>query len=690
MNLTATKYKMIRIPLKKRTILILVGLLGCVLVLKNVMLSTHTKEHADLKIRLKAVDTMAIHSRELLNRAIQKPPSEKSVDRLLKDEDAVQKQKSNLSDVLSANSVMTKDDTIEKHHRSSKQWTAVNDSSSGKRTDLNVSRRSKLKHKNEYDSNVIRYKDNPFNGVQPTGQLRVPDGSLTPSLVYFIWCGKKWFEFQHYLSVRSAIRFLNADRVILYYSNIPKVDGHRYNRWYEELMEDYPWFTRTRLKDNELGICKDDTSKRAFAMQKLSKTGGIYMTETTILTTPVNTLRKYPLVEAIQDGKGFMMVNKNAKINGTKKVRCSDLIVKRRKEAFVKLEDGHTVEGYRLIIDNAANDNVCITMPRTPTFVYPKDIWALDNAFGRAARDIFYGSPEVPKVRHSTKELAPNIAHMVLLGGRKMEYICYIGMLSILHIVKVEKLYIHGDKVPIGDLWEKISKDKRVEYVFHDLPKSVYSTEDNFLPQHVSDMMRVDIMIKYGGLYVDTDAIFVKPLDDYIRGYDVVATYDWATGWVPPWPDIINFGVTLGKRGAPFWHLFQHSMKDWWEKNWSYNGLQKPYKVYERHPHLVKINPHWQVICFGYEHGCHPTWTDWPTYFNRNTTHRDTGIDWRKDAYAFHWTDPTPPPFWGENHLINHKMDDFYKDFSAEVGRFVLEKAGLLDEIVKRVGDKVP
>ena len=74
--------------------------------------------------------------------------------------------------------------------------------------------------------------------------------------------------------------------------------------------------------------------------------------------------------------------------------------------------------------------------------------------------------------------------------------------------------------------------------------------------KHMTDVWRVDFMIKYGGIYVDTDAVFVRPLDRDIRGYDAVGSYDWPY-WNHPFPDIINFGVALGKRNASFWHKFQ-------------------------------------------------------------------------------------------------------------------------------------
>ena len=37
----------------------------------------------------------------------------------------------------------------------------------------------------------------------------------------------------------------------------------------------------------------------------------------------------------------------------------------------------------------------------------------------------------------------------------------------------------------------------------------------------MSDIIRVDIMIKYGGIYTDTDAIWVKKLTHEDRGYEV-------------------------------------------------------------------------------------------------------------------------------------------------------------------------
>ena len=58
--------------------------------------------------------------------------------------------------------------------------------------------------------------------------------------------------------------------------------------------------------------------------------------------------------------------------------------------------------------------------------------------------------------RPCTDELVPNIGHMVWLGGGRMDYVFYLSVLSVLYVAKVDRLYIHGDQPPAGDLWQKV------------------------------------------------------------------------------------------------------------------------------------------------------------------------------------------------------------------------------------------
>ena len=53
------------------------------------------------------------------------------------------------------------------------------------------------------------------------------------------------------------------------------------------------------------------------------------------------------------------------------------------------------------------------------------------------------------------------------------------------------------------------------------------------------------------------------------------------------------------------------------DDDWAWNGLRQPYKIQERYPQLIRVDPHLQTIC--YLKLCHPTW--WKGYHDENQTH---------------------------------------------------------------------
>ena len=44
--------------------------------------------------------------------------------------------------------------------------------------------------------------------------------------VFYVPCGKKVFDFKHFFSVKSILRFLGSDNVVLYYETEPTTDAY--------------------------------------------------------------------------------------------------------------------------------------------------------------------------------------------------------------------------------------------------------------------------------------------------------------------------------------------------------------------------------------------------------------------------------------------------------------------------------
>ena len=108
-----------------------------------------------------------------------------------------------------------------------------------------------------------------------------------------------------------------------------------------------------------------------------------------------------------------------------------------------------------------------------------------------------------------------------------------------------------------------------------------------------SDYWRGDILIRYGGIYMDWDVMWVNPIPEDLRRYETVACADFpATG---AFPDVFNMGVLLAAKGSKYLRFFLESYHHYLDSHWSYNAIHMPYKVYEKHPDLLLVNRHLQV-----------------------------------------------------------------------------------------------
>ena len=487
------------------------------------------------------------------------------------------------------------------------------------------------------------------------------DVKYVSNTVHYVWCGKRWFEFHHYLSMKSVLREIQPDLIIFHHDYLPILDEWLYNTWFDDLRDEFPFlFLRAAYPQEKL--CLDHKRPNPeFINAQLTERGGIYVNEHTMMLRFPIEFKEYDYIKGrdSETGFGFLLARRGFPGNRSLSNLLQNSNIKTRYMRCISYTSITTLKTNKYV-----KTPMCMNIDKT---IYPKDIWMRDDEFGRVTRRVFYGSPEIPKAQPKYDTLIPNIAHMVWLGGGRMDFLFYLSVLSLLHVVEVEALYIHGDAPPSGPYWERVKDHPRLHHIFREAPHTVYGTRVKVL-SHVTDIWRVDFMIKYGGIYVDTDTAFVKPLDKFIRAFDAVASYDW-TYWNHPFPDTINFGVTSGKKNATYWQHFQKSMTWFRDEDWAWNGLRRPYKLQEKYPQLIRLDPHFQVICFEYK--CHPTWH--PEYHNESIHHLNTNSikDWRNDVYAFHWTLPTPPELMNESALIRSTT------MFAEIGRFILEKAGV-------------
>lgn len=128
--------------------------------------------------------------------------------------------------------------------------------------------------------------------------------------------------------------------------------------------------------------------------------------------------------------------------------------------------------------------------------------------------------------------IVPNIIHFVRFNLSEYSFVDYVVMQAAMRNHRPDHFYIHSDTPNnfTGKYWEMIKKDRelwsRIRILPLRLPTEVFGQKlsEDWQLFHGSDVERIRIMMKYGGIYLDNDVYVVKNLDKYRR-------FEMVMGW---------------------------------------------------------------------------------------------------------------------------------------------------------------
>ena len=230
----------------------------------------------------------------------------------------------------------------------------------------------------------------------------------------------------------------------------------------------------------------------------------------------------------------------------------------------------------------------------------------------------------------------PRLIHYVWFGLQEMTFAMYLSFLSSVYVVKPDKILIHGDGRLRGKFWDQIKKNPLVTVVYRDPPISIFSKAVVYT-SHRSDVVRADVLDKYGGIYVDWDAYWLSSPEQYLASSALNIKANYTTkldttadkqqksqilasnrleeeniqlhkrlteagavvsrDHIPraPFPDTINMGIVLARPRSKFIRAWRAALVDYRSRDFLYNAVELPYKIYEMIPHSVIIDDRLQV-----------------------------------------------------------------------------------------------
>jgi len=192
----------------------------------------------------------------------------------------------------------------------------------------------------------------------------------------------------------------------------------------------------------------------------------------------------------------------------------------------------------------------------------------------------------------------PNLFHFVFglkPQTRPFHLIHYLALESCLRVNRPDRLLFHYHHEPWGEYWELIRE--RITPVRIRRPKIRLRYSDPRIEAysyaHESDFVRLDVLLRHGGVYADIDTIFVNPISpDLFHQPFVLGREDdircQKTGITCK--SVCN-ALIMAQPQAEFGAIWRDRMESTFDGSWSRHSTILPSELADAYPSIVHIEP---------------------------------------------------------------------------------------------------
>lgn len=166
---------------------------------------------------------------------------------------------------------------------------------------------------------------------------------------------------------------------------------------------------------------------------------------------------------------------------------------------------------------------------------------------------------------------------------QKSEFDLYkaIAILSAYYVNHPEKIFFHYWHLPYGSHWETVKpyltlvKTKPPEHIY-EKPVSHYA--------HKADWIRLNILYRDGGIYLDIDTICLSPLEPLMK-------YDFVMG-IQGDSEVRGLcnAIMMAKPNTEFNRQWIKSYESFNQNNWDMYSVQIPWKLSKQYPITILSN----------------------------------------------------------------------------------------------------
>ena len=181
------------------------------------------------------------------------------------------------------------------------------------------------------------------------------------------------------------------------------------------------------------------------------------------------------------------------------------------------------------------------------------------------------------KVMKQNHKIIPAIFHFIYVGGRPFSLIHYLAVLTAKKVNRPECIYLHYTEEPSGVWWERA----KPLLTLNKVPPvtEIYGNAIKY-PAHMADVIRMQMLQQFGGVYLDLDIICVNPLKPLMKREFVMG--------MEPGTGLCN-AVIMARPGADFLTRWQSHYRDFNGERWNHHSVVLPWKLACEHPQDIHI-----------------------------------------------------------------------------------------------------
>ena len=185
----------------------------------------------------------------------------------------------------------------------------------------------------------------------------------------------------------------------------------------------------------------------------------------------------------------------------------------------------------------------------------------------------------IPKRIHFIYGLSENFADI------PFAYVHYLAIRSAKVVNPDCEVVIHYYYAPQNEWWER-SKQFATFVKFASPPPDTIHEKVVQHNAHKADLLRVEILLAEGGIYLDIDTLCIKPFaplmdKPYVMGVEI---------WEGQITGLCN-AVIFSEAGNEFLRMWYDEFSDFRPDHWNFMACVKPFHLCRKYPKLIWIEP---------------------------------------------------------------------------------------------------